>query len=767
MIDLFIEGYKADVREDLSSLITFAIDDIKDFSSRNTSFSKTIIMPGSARNNQLFGNIFDIANGNFYDSTLPNVNYNFNASKSANAIVFQNNIQIFKGVIRLLTIVIDKGSIEYEVAVFGELGGLIYKMGNNKLENLDFSAHNLVYSDANIVASWDNAPGSGVYFPLIDYGNYSSAKHDWQFQTFRPSLYVKEYLDKIFAASGYTFSSSIFTSSRFLNLIVPHNQKVLTRSTTDVFDAARTSAITVISYGSTNTANLRFQTYTGTLFTDDGIKSKFTYTGSTPLAITINFSLWNASYKANGNYITGVLMKNGVVIASKIFGNTGGATISMYWTLIQATTLNTGDYLEINFTVSNSSLDYNVIITACNYNFSTAADTLVPVGLGDTISINDSIPKNILQIDFLSSIIKLFNLYVYEDKFTSKLLYIEPFVNFYDGNPLSGQDWTNKIDRSQPIRITPMSQLNSRIYKFNFADDSDYYNDLYKKRYNISYGSYLYDSQFEFSNAEESADIIFSGTPLVGYGGEAKVYSTIFKRTGTSTLVEENVDSNIRILQSKKITGVSSWNILNGVTVLSSHTVYGYAGHLDSPDAPSNDIQFGVPSELFFNLVAGALNVNQFNVYWSPYMSEITDKDSKLLTAYIRLNTKDIQSLDFSKMVYVDGVCFRINKVVDYNATNEDTCTVELLKISDTSLTTIIPIATGDDFSYTYTADGTEGYSIVIPSLAGKNIILVIQGTAYCSVASTPLPNQYNFTGSTMTFGAPLTTGQFIQIIYN
>ena len=148
-------------------------------------------------------------------------------------------------------------------------------------------------------------------------------------------------------------------------------------------------------------------------------------------------------------------------------------------------------------------------------------------------------------------------------------------------------------------------------------------------------------------------------------------------------------------------------------------------------------------------------------------MSEITDKDSKLLTAYIRLNTKDIQSLDFSKMVYVDGVCFRINKVVDYNATNEDTCTVELLKISDTSLTTIIPIATGDDFSYTYTADGTEGYSIVIPSLAGKNIILVIQGTAYCSVASTPLPNQYNFTGSTMTFGAPLTTGQFIQIIYN
>ena len=77
MIDLFIENYRADIREDLSALITFAIDDIKDFSSRNTSFSKTIIMPGSARNNALFGNIFDMANSNFYNSSLPNINYNF------------------------------------------------------------------------------------------------------------------------------------------------------------------------------------------------------------------------------------------------------------------------------------------------------------------------------------------------------------------------------------------------------------------------------------------------------------------------------------------------------------------------------------------------------------------------------------------------------------------------------------------------------------------------------------------------------------------
>jgi hypothetical protein len=65
-------------------------------------------------------------------------------------------------------------------------------------------------------------------------------------------------------------------------------------------------------------------------------------------------------------------------------------------------------------------------------------------------------------------------------------------------------------------------------------------------------------------------------------------------------------------------------------------------------------------------LVSGALNRGQFNVYWSGYMAEITDKDSKLLTGKFYLTPKDIFDLDFSRFVYVDGVLFRINKIVDY-----------------------------------------------------------------------------------------------------
>lgn len=142
--EIFIENKQVDISEGLSNLITYAIDDIKDIGSRNTSFSKTIILPGTARNNALFGHIFDVTVMNPYDATELNTGLNFNASKKADCLIFQNHIQVFKGIFRLLKIVINEGVPEYECAVFGELGGLVNSIGNAKIEDLDFSAYDHV-----------------------------------------------------------------------------------------------------------------------------------------------------------------------------------------------------------------------------------------------------------------------------------------------------------------------------------------------------------------------------------------------------------------------------------------------------------------------------------------------------------------------------------------------------------------------------------------------------------------------------------------------
>lgn len=65
-------------------------------------------------------------------------------------------------------------------------------------------------------------------------------------------------------------------------------------------------------------------------------------------------------------------------------------------------------------------------------------------------------------------------------------------------------------------------------------------------------------------------------------------------------------------------------------------------------------------------------------------MAEITDKDSKLLTCYMKLNSADVFDLDFSKLIYVDGSYWRLNKIEDWNAAEPDVCKVELLKVINT-----------------------------------------------------------------------------------
>ena len=265
-----------------------------------------------------------------------------------------------------------------------------------------------------------------------------------------------------------------------------------------------------------------------------------------------------------------------------------------------------------------------------------------------------------------------------EDKFKEKHLVIKPWVDFFNLDPLTYEDWSAKVDRSKQIRIKPMSELNSRYYELSYKQDNDFYNEGYKKKYNEGYGNRFFDNGFEFSKDTDKVEIIFANTVLLGYSGEDKIVPTVFKKTND---IEERIDHVIRIMQAKKVTGVSSWDIMNGTTVLSSHTDYPYAGHLDDPDVPDADICFGVPKELFFGLVSGDLSNNLFNVYYSPYMAEITDKDSRLLQCMLKLTDSDIFNLDFAKFKFIDGGLYRLNKISDYAAGENETTKCELLRV--------------------------------------------------------------------------------------
>ena len=729
MIRLFIEDQELDVNQGFSNQITYAVDDLQNLDSKATAFSKTIVLPGTANNNRLLGNIFEFGAANFTVDGIANVGYNFNASRSAKMKMEYNGVQVIKGTLRLLEIIIDGNLIEYEIALFGELGGFFAKLGNKKIEELNFSEYNHIYNVTNIINSWDNASaGQGYYYPLIDYGNVSTDKQNYDFRAFRPAVYVKEVLDKIITGNGYTWESNFFESDFAKRLIVPNNQERLLINKTNVLnDIIGGSVFNNTSFPVQITNPTKFfqiSSHIGDTFTvapnlgPNGLPlSYWTYNGTGPdlfnysllLNGKVNYSIKPNTgigtvrfkigvFKGSGSTYTLLSESQAFNYVDSNYSNNNPKFFEYNYTLALngQVTLSNGEFILIapTFYSANSGItgSPNFNVTANN---TSTFQLIAPVPIfttptiGDTIPINDCLPVNIKQKDFFSSILKMFYLMVTEDKMKDRHFIIEPWVDFYDNDRTTYLDWSDKVDRSEPIRIKPMAELNARYYQLNYKSDNDWKNEEYRKLYNEGYGDRVYDNGFEFAKETDKTEVIFSSTILYGYivnGNPVdKIVSAIYKR---SNGLEQQMASNIRILQAKKLTGYSNWYIQNrtpiSTTNLSSAlTTYGYAGHFDDPDAPNSDLNFGAIKELYYELATGALSNNLFNAYYSSYMAEITDKDSRVITVKMKLNETDIYNLDFGRYILIDQVLYRLSKVIDY--TPGELCKVQLLRVISTN----------------------------------------------------------------------------------
>jgi hypothetical protein len=682
--EIYVEDQLIDLLQDISAEFTYTIDDVRDFGSRNTSFSKTISIPATAKNNKILGFAFELGMAHEHNMDLPNVNTNFTPSQAAKCEVYIDKIQIFKGVIRILEIVINNNVIQYQCAVFGELGGFITELGNKRLEDLDFSEYNHTWNVTSIQNSWDSITGSGYYYPLIDYGDVSTNKDDFHVSTFRPALYVKEYIEKIFEGTSYTLNCDFFNTDFFKTLIIPNNSQGI-RGTNDRFLLGTKTISQILLNSNTPTArnaNVPFDTTTLLNFTENAGKSIFTYTdGTKTIRTTASIS---GTYQTDAaSSITATLYIAGVSVQS-FTQNTFSANNPFSFNIDYTGDIANTNQVRLEISVPVTANTYIVTITSANINLAQITSQIVDVAYNGVVSINENLPKGIFQKDFFLSVCKMFNLYVYQDNINERQINISPYIDFYSSAVTNSLDWSQKIDMAATMSIKPMSQLNARYYAYKYTPDSDYYNDNYQKKYGQSYGDNLYDSEFDFVKDTASTQIIFAPSVLKLHSGQDKYHTDIYKLSNNNTQ-EDPMDSVIRILIAKKKTGVTQWKIQqDGGGTLATITSYGYAGHLDDPNNPTIDINFGVPKELQFPANTYPTN-NLFNTYHLPYLLEITDMESKLLSCKVYLNTLDIYNLDFSKYIWINGVLFRLNKVDGYNPMMYQTTQVNLLKVINTN----------------------------------------------------------------------------------
>ena len=173
-IQLFIEGQELELTEAVKFAITKQFDDLTNPTTIINDWSKTVEIPFSLKNNQIFGHIYDphrvILAG---DSTLTTGIY-FDPTKKLDFKLVYNSQVIMTGYAKMISVKQNNGNGVYEIVLSGQLGKLFQEMNKITLDNSQSDSEYYIngrdYFEAQMSAQlikdcWDDPEGNSATNP--------------------------------------------------------------------------------------------------------------------------------------------------------------------------------------------------------------------------------------------------------------------------------------------------------------------------------------------------------------------------------------------------------------------------------------------------------------------------------------------------------------------------------------------------------------------------------------------------------------------------
>jgi len=704
-IELYINSTLVPIDGDAGIRISKQLSDIREPDKRGTASTKTIKIPGSKEVNKLLGHIFDIRH-RIQGSPTASVNFSpdFNPNLKATALLLVDGVEALKGFARLLDIVINGGRITYEIALSSESKDLFLKLEGKKLRDLNLTDLNHAITRTNISNSWatsyvrSGAPqafayGEGYVYPIMDQGANTLGRK-FIVEDLYPALALREIMLAIFEAAGFSWSSgSFFNDTIFRHLYLPYPGGGMSLTEADLiareFKATRITTDQGLSYGATlilqdDSTGSNFDS-AGAWNTTTGIWTapvEGSFTFGIDLTLTVDFTAGHTlpTLALFGIEVNGILKQT--ITSQSFIPSTTPQNITAKgqgW----SDHFNTGDTVKIKFlqfqTMSFVKVaDSFVVQMDIKKDVSSAqvyGDPLVHKQ-GEVLDFTAYFDNDKTQRDFLLDIIKAFNLWICPDPDLDKVLIIKTRDALFTSTIL---DWTQKLDESQDIKVTPLGELQDKRYIFTYSEGKDIANIAYLQRYGRHYGGYEYTVNNDFVNSTREIKIGFSPTPFINYGA---AWDAVLPHTETT---DGKPGNGYRLLYYSGLKTCGAWTILDNTTTGSPSTnyiTYPFFGHVDSPLTPTLDLCFGMPREVSLDLKPGATytNANLFNTYWRKQIEEITDPDSKIYTVTVRLTPKDWQAVTLRELVFISGEYFRINRLLDWDPVNDGLIVAELIK---------------------------------------------------------------------------------------
>lgn len=338
-----------------------------------------------------------------------------------------------------------------------------------------------------------------------------------------------------------------------------------------------------------------------------------------------------------------------------------------------------------------------------------------------SFSPNSILNRKTKKIDFFNNFVKMFNLYV-EDVSGKKnyktggiyppnTLRIEPYEIFYAPELGTGQsnikDWTDKIDWEN-VEYRRCDDYLYNIQNFTKTQDGDFYNANYNSTYKLPYGNREVVGEYCTKDDKNNIELKVSSN-LCGVVNNStdtlqcpKVFS--FGKTGNVDPKKEysdgiffiwrnymNENTDMGINYTMKLQSRLSGSYRNVSDYFCADTLNKGYGTDDA------NLNWGDTSVYYQNL-KGAIPTynNLFNAFYAKEYAEKTSQDAIILKAKVYLNSLDINTVQMSDTIILDGDHYHILEITQWEEENKP-CEIELIKtIPNFKVSRWVPATGGD-----------------------------------------------------------------------
>lgn len=661
MIQLYIDNKFVEQFEDETITLTKRVRNLESIGSVLSDFTKNFTIPATETNNIIFNHYYDISVVNGYNPYV-----------KVNAHIESDTIELFRGVIELISVAFREGEpYTYEIIFYGSTKTLSSIYGEDTLQDVDWSDYHHVTTESNIAESWQGTLQSGVIkYPLFDYhrgvvwgdgvdvpNNINITGRGFSANNLRPAIRLKEMVTKCIEHSGYTFrieSNDLFNDA----------------FTADIYCLPVAQAGRIYNPDIASNYEFKVDKSTG----QNIVTPYFTLvdfnnpvSGNVGLAFSIVTDTYTAPHQGQYEFIfevtvgswasTGEGVEGSVVYIAEVNGTQGSLLLRLNsvqnssGTYTKAFTLNlyAGDTLKIK----------GVSVTGFTSSYQSLECTSAPYGIqGETINLASIMPK-VKIVDFLQGVLQTFNAVIVPSSSTAfRIVNID---TWYDSGSIV--DWTDYVDIKSivhnkliiPKRISFKHKMGTDIASTSFANLNQ-----------REFGSMSFTPDVDFTGPEMKIETPFTIIVPQMLNEINDLYETI----GTTDLNAPTlIDEDLKPAQNELTLFFMSDNEVYSTNFSyfaagSSRSTFPFAGTFEEYPSDTNTYSLAFSLEADVNKTIPTKTLYQH--FWSRYVARIFAKSSRRVSVSAFIPVSQWLNMDLSNTIRIADYYYKI-ETIDYN----------------------------------------------------------------------------------------------------